>query len=790
MSLPERNAPCPCGSGKKYKKCCMDKPAGSTQVAAHAIQTGLAHHQAGQLEQAYDAYQQALRAEPNHPDALHLLGMLAHQIGDSALALELINLAINAQPASPVFHSNLGNVLQSQGQHEEAIASFRHALALDSGNAVFHYNLGQALQTHGQLHDAAASYRQAITLAPQHVEAHSNLGHTLRALGELEAAVASYRRAADIAPNLAEMHFNLGAALNAQGQTDAAIACYRRAIALFADYAQAHCNLGAALLSKNDFDAAVTSYRHALASNPGLADAHYNLGIALQAQDQLDAAIASYRRALELQPEFAEGYCNLGNALRAQGQLDAAAACYQKALAIKPDYANAYSNLLFLLSYHAVVPPAQYLEQARGWEHACVPPQLRQAAHEKSFARLPLAGRRLKVGYVSGDFRKHATSYFIEQIFAQHDRTRIELFAYSNNRTRDAVTERLHAQVEHWTPIAGMTDEDVCARIAADGIDVLIDLAGHSANNRLGVFACRAAPVQATYLYFASTGLTEMDYWIGDEMLTPPQLDEHFSEQVWRLPRTWLSYKTIAAAPAPHWQPAEPAPLPNPLPQAGEGANESQNDDRSNSGTIRLGSFNNLGKITPQTLKLWAQLLHALPEGRLLLKNKDLADAGNRQRILHELAALGISAERIELQPGSDWTSYMAEHDRLDIALDPVGGHGGGTSTCDALWMGVPVIHLAGDHVGARFAASLLHAIGHSDWIAHTETEYTAKTVALARDVELRKQLRLIQREKMACSPLCDARGLAHALEEAYCSMFEHRLNAQPVNSQHHHEPQ
>ncbi|TAJ83676.1 MAG: tetratricopeptide repeat protein [Gallionellaceae bacterium] len=752
-----RNDPCPCGSGKKYKKCCMDKPAGSAQVAAHAIQTGLAHHQAGRLEQAYDAYQQALRADPKHPDALHLLGMLAHQIGDSALALELIDLAINVQPNSSVFHSNLGNVLQSQGQHEEAIASFRQALALDSGNAMFHYNLGQALQTHGQLQDAASSYRQAITLAPQHVEAHSNLGHTLRALGELEQAVASYRRATDIAPNLAEMHFNLGAALNAQGQADAAIACYRHAIALFADYAQAHCNLGVALLGKGDFDAAVASYRRALDIDPGLADAHYNLGIALQAQNQLDAAIASYRRALELQPEFAEGYCNLGNALRAQGQLDAAVACYQKALALKPDYANAYSNLLFLLSYHAIVPPAEYLEQACGWEHACVSPQLGQAAHEKSFARLPLAGRRLKVGYVSGDFRKHATSYFIEQIFAQHDRTRVELFAYSNNRARDAVTERLHALVEHWTPIAGMTDAAVCARMAADGIDVLIDLAGHSANNRLGVFARRAAPVQATYLYFASTGLTEMDYWIGDEILTPPEMDDQFNERVWRLPRTWLSYKTIADAPATHWQPAS-------------------------DGSIRLGSFNNLGKITPQTLKLWTQLLHALPTGRLLLKNKDLADAGNRQRILSELAAHGIGAERVDLRPGSDWANYMAEHDRLDIALDPVGGHGGGTSTCDALWMGVPVITLLGDHVGSRFAASLVNAIGHSEWIAHSEAEYIAKTVALAQDVELRKRLRFAQREQMAHSPLCDARGLAHALEDAYCSMFRHWLTTQPLN--------
>lgn len=729
----------------------------STRTADQLVQDGLIHHQAGRLEQAYDTYQQALHKIPNHPDALHLLGMLARQIGDNELARELIQLAIQANPAVAMFHSNLGNVLLALNEQDEAVACFRQALTIEPNNAIFHYNLAHALQTQGQLQSAVKGYRQALVLSPQYIEAHSNLGHTLRALGELDKAVESYRLALAIAPHLAEMHFNLATALNEQGQTEAAIAGYRRAIEIYPDYAQAHCNLGAILLAQGKTDFAIENYQRALATNPDMAEAHYNLGIALQAQDQFAAAIASYRRALELQPQFIEGYCNLGNALRAQGQLDAAIRNYQKALAIKPDYANAYSNLLFLLSYHAVIPAPEYLTQARGWEHACLSAQLRQAAREKKFTRLPLAHRRLKVGYISGDFRKHATSYFIEQIFAQHDRTRVELFAYSNNRSRDTVTERLNALVEHWLPIAGMADEAVCARIAADEIDVLIDLAGHSANNRLGVFARRAAPVQATYLYFASTGLSEMDYWIGDAILAPQELDEHFSEQVWRLPRTWLSYKTIAAAPAPNWQPSA-------------------------DNIICLGSFNNLGKITPQTLRLWAQLLHALPQGRLLLKNKDLADAGNRERILSELATQGIHAARIELQPGSAWDDYMAQHDRIDIALDPVGGHGGGTSTCDALWMGVPVIHLMGDHVGSRFTASLLDAIGHDEWIARSETEYISKTIALANDVKLRTQLRFSQREKMARSPLCDAQELARALEDAYCSMFERWFNTRSIN--------
>ncbi len=262
------------------------------------------------------------------------------------------------------------------------------------------------------------------------------------------------------------------------------------------------------------------------------------------------------------------------------------------------------------------------------------------------------------MGYVSGDYRQHAVSYFIEQLFTHHDRARIELFAYATQGRRDAVTERLQALAEHWVSLTGIPDGAVRERIEADGIDVLIDLSGHTQYNSLGVFARRAAPVQAHYLgYFASTGLTEMDYWIGDAILTPASTDSHFSERVRRLPRVWVSYDGKADAPVSDWHPAQ-------------------------DGVIWLGSFNNLGKLTPATLALLAKVFHALPEGRLLLKTRELSDGGNRQRILDTMVGHGIPSERIELQDRSatlDWSAHMAYYDRLDIALDPVGGAGGGT---------------------------------------------------------------------------------------------------------------
>ncbi|MDD5299158.1 MAG: tetratricopeptide repeat protein [Gallionella sp.] len=576
------------------------------------------------------------------------------------------------------------------------------------------------------------------------------LGATLQVQGK--DSLHALRKATEFSPNDAEAHNNLGAAFKDIGRMDEAEASLRRALEIKPEIAEVHSNLGQILLAQCRFDEAEVSYRRALKIKPGYAEAYGGLGGALLYMGCLNEAEVNCRRALDIQPGLAEAYCNLGEILRLQGRLGEAEASFRRALEIKPDFVDAWSTLLFSCGYHALLDPREYLAQARNWELDCVSAQDRQAAHNRTFNRIPLAGMRLRVGYVSGDYRQHAVSYFIEQLFAHHDRARIELFAYSNHVQSDTVTERLRALVEHWVPIAGIPDAAIRERIEADGIDVLIDLSGHTGHSRLGIFARRAAPVQAHYLgYFASTGLTEMDYWIGDEILTPPETDSHFSERVWRLPRVWVSYDGKAGVPVPDWQPSQ-------------------------DGVVWLGSFNNLSKLTPATLNLWAKVLHALPEGKLLLKTKELSDNVTRQRILDAMSGYGIGSDRIELQGSSatpGWMEHMAYYNRLDIALDPVGGVGGGTTTCDALWMGVPVIACEGDRMASLMTASMLNAVGRSEWVARSEAEYMGKVIALARDVEQRKALRFVQRNRMASSPLCDARGLAMSLENAYFEMFE-----------------
>ncbi|MBI5657961.1 MAG: tetratricopeptide repeat protein [Nitrosomonadales bacterium] len=558
--------------------------------------------------------------------------------------------------------------------------------------------------------------------------------------------------ASDNSDTAAKAHYRSGNAFLEQGKPGAAISSYRMALALKPDYAEAHVNLGNVLYEQGNLDEAIENFHKALTFRLDFAQAHYNLGNALYEQGRLGEAAERYRRTIALRPDFADAHNNLGLALQKQGEMDRASASYREALALKPDYAEAYSNLLFLYAYHAMLDPAEYLSLARNWERACLSAEERQAARSRTFRRPPPGGRRLKVGYVSGDFRQHAVSYFVEQLFARHDKTRIELFAYSSHGQRDAATERLQALAEHWIPVSGAPDAAVCQRIEADGIDVLVDLSGHTAFNRMGVFARRAAPVQAYYLgYFASTGLTEMDYWIGDQTLTPPETDSHFSERVWRLPRISMSYEGKVDAPLPGWQPDQ-------------------------GGAVRVGSFNNLGKLTPATLALWAKVLHALPQAGLLLKTRELADGNNRRRILDTMVGHGILPERIELVDGSatpGWAAHMACYDRLDIALDPVGGHGGVTTTCDALWMAVPVVALMGGRVTSRMTASMLEALGHPEWVARSEGEYVEKVVGLARNVGQRKALRSAQRDRMAASPLCDARDLAANLENAYFEMFQ-----------------
>jgi predicted O-linked N-acetylglucosamine transferase (SPINDLY family) len=519
---------------------------------------------------------------------------------------------------------------------------------------------------------------------------------------------------------------------------------------LKSNYAEAHNNLGVLFSETGELSEARKCYENAIHIKIDFPEAHNNLGNIYKDLGILTKAQACYQTAINQKSNYAEAHSNLGSILKDLGRIDEAQKCYREAIRLKQNFSLAYSNLLFLIGYHSLESVETYLSIASEWEREYL--DKIKISNSWVFNNPQLKLRRLKIGYVSGDYCDHALSYFVEQLFIYHNKKDIELYAYSSSSKRDEVTVRLQGLVENWRIISGMNDESARDQIKSDGIDILIDLSGHTNNNRLGVFALRAAPIQAHYLgYFASTGLANMDYWIGDEILTPRETDMHFKEAVWRLPRVWVSYDGKNNAPTPK--------------------KHNQQSD-----TVWLGSFNHLGKITIETLCLWAKVLHAIPQSKLLLKTKELADPENRNRILSIMSGYGITLDRIELQDRSvtpNWFDHMAYYNRLDIALDPVGGIGGGTTTCDALWMGVPVVTLLGKTTGQRMTASMLNAIDHLEWIAKTEQDYITTAVMLAKNNLLRMRLRSELRVTMQNGRLCDASNLAFSLEDAYKKMFD-----------------
>jgi predicted O-linked N-acetylglucosamine transferase (SPINDLY family) len=716
---------------------------------------GLAHHQAGRLNEAAAAYRQVLQTTPEHADALHLLGVVAHQLGDGALAIRLIRQAIAVDPHHVEAAANLGAVLKAVGAAQEAVGSLLRALALKPDHVEGHANLAAALSAVGRHTEALAAAACALTLRPGHVEALINRGNAALKLGRLEAALADCRLVVELRPASAEAQFNLGNVCQAMARLDEAIVCYRRALDLKPDFLAVLNNLGTALQAADRAEAALACFERVTAALPGDAEAQSNHAIALKDLGRLGAAVGRFARARALNPGYAEAHSNLGLALMAQGRLGESAQCYRHALALKPDYPAAHSNLLLSLQYDAASTGAGILAESRRWA----------ALHGRQPAPAPFANtrepeRRLRVGYVSADFRTHSVSYFFEALIGAHDPARVEATCYADVAQPDRTTRRLEQAARRWRSIVGRNDDDVAAGIRADGIDILVDLAGHLGNRRLGLFARRPAPVQATWLgYPGTTGLDAIDWRITDAHADPPgQADADHTERLLRLPGAFLCYR-----------PPTDAPPVGPIPSA--------------AGPVTFGSFNNLPKLTEVTVALWAGILAALPGSRLLLKSASLADPETCGRYRDLFAAQGIASDRIEMVPWvPDSTGHLGLYGRIDIALDTFPYHGT-TTTCEALWMGVPVVTLAGQRHAARVGASILQAAGLGELVAAAPEDYVRIAVTLAADRARLAELRSGLRQRMAASALCDAAGFARNFEAALREMWRQWCSGAPARS-------
>ena len=619
-------------------------------------------------------------------------------------------------PATPEALLASADALLEKGQVGPAIDALRAALAQRPDFAPASFTLAQALWMKGDLEGAAKKLNDGLAVMPHVAEAHNNLGLVYSALGRYDAAIDSFKRALAIHPNVAWVHCNLGNALQAQGNADAAIASYRRALAIDARHAESHLNLGNVLKERGD----------------------------------LDGAVAGYRQAVALRRDNALGYVALGSALQAQGELDAALSSFRNALSLEPENCDASSGVLFTMSIHAGFSASERVAEARRYGSALVRRTRPFTSWKVDAADRSASSTPLRVGLVSGDLRTHPVGFFVEGMLEHIDADRIALIAYPTLAREDELTARIKPRFAGWNAIAGLDDQSAARTIRDDAIHLLVDLSGHTALNRLPLFAWKAAPVQLSWLgYFATTGVPAMDYLLADRVSVPESARDQFTEAVWYLPDSRFCFTPPAGATR-----LDPAPLP-----------------ALRDGRITFGSFQNLLKLNDAVLAVWGRILQALPQSRLRLQNDAITHEPARARLLKRLVRVGIAPERVTLSGPMPREAYLRAHADVDILLDTF-PYNGATTTCEALWMGVPTLTLAGDTLLSRQGASLLVSAGLSDWIADGEAAYVMRAVDFASDLDRLGRLRSCLREQVAASPLCDAPRFARNFEEALLGMW------------------
>ncbi|MBI4659564.1 MAG: tetratricopeptide repeat protein [Verrucomicrobia bacterium] len=566
-----------------------------------------------------------------------------------------------------------------------------------------------ALHQSGQLSEAEPIYRRILAERPTHADSLHLLGFLNFQKGQVQSAVEMIQQAIQLRPEAPVYHNNLGTVFEKSGRTEAAVAAYRNALRLDPNYAEAHCNLGNVLQTLGLLDEAIACYETALSHSPGYFPAQFNLGNLFKEQGQMDEAVARYRRAVELNPSLS----------------------------------SIHSNLLLALHYDVGCSASELAEEHRRWNmrHASpLKPLIRPHGNVRD------EERPLRIGYVSPDFCAHAVARFLLPLLENHNHACFRIFAYSDVSVPDCLTARIESHVDGWRDSARMDDAQLAELIRQDEIDVLVDLAGHTAKGRLLAFARRPAPVQVYYLaYCSTTGLDAMDYRITDPFLDPEGTDlANYAEKSLHLPKTYWCYS------APDL-PLRVGPMPEP-----------------EVGLVTFGCLNNFCKVSDVTLQTWGNLLRAVPNSRLLL-----CAGTNRQRlrVQEALCANGVERSRVRYVGVQSFSDYMATYQQIDIGLDPF-PFTGGTTTCDALWMGVPVVSLAGRTAVSRGGLSLLSNVGLPEFVARTEDDYVRIAMELATDRPRREKLRDSLRARLQASPVMDGRAFARNIEATFRNVW------------------
>ncbi len=727
-----------------------EKSQNTISGSARLFKKALANYQNGNLAMSCKIISKLLESCPDHPDGHHLLGLIEAQHGKYDKAVAKISLAVKKKPDNPEFNYNYGYVLQASGNRKRAIDAYRNVIRLVPDHVEAHYNLGILFRDLGNMKEAIMAFRRLVAIKPNLSEGYCELGNVLSLSGRHKEAITSYEQAITLNPGNSIAYYNIAIVFRESGMFKRALDAVDKAIHYTPNHAEAYVERGNILMLSGEVRAALDAFTAAVQRDPQLAQARSNRGRALFELGQIENALLAYNRAIKLESGLAEAHCGLGNVLMAIGRSGEAIACFRYALEINPDYSQAHSNLLFILAAQAALSPSEMLYEQKQWDviHG------KEGRKNRFSLRIEncKSSRRLRIGYVSADLYRHPVSYFFEPLLAGHDADKFEIFCYdSKQRNSDGVTERLRDLVENWRYVTDKSDSDLAKLIHHDKIDILVDLTGHFEGGRLKTFSYKPAPVQASYLgYIAATGLEAMDYWITDTVIHPQDTEELTEETIYRLPRCAYCYFPPDYAP--------------------------DVAKKVVGGPIVFGSFANLSKITHEVIVTWCQLLLNIPDSRLTVMDRSFNDTGIREQFLTAFTGQGIPSEQLQLRKAVSHEEYLKMYSDVDIVLDTF-PRTGGTTTAEALWMGVPVITKAGKRHAERISASKLSALGLNEFIALTNDEYINLAESLAMNSELLQELRLTLRDRFKKSELFDGSGLARAMEKGFIEMWKSRIS-------------
>jgi len=723
----------------------------TTLTLQQAIDLALQHHRGGNLPQAEQIYRQILAQDPNQPDAMHLLGVIAHQAGQRQPALELIQRAIAINPNIADYHSNLGDVLREVGRFEESVIACRRAIELDPNQAEAHNNLGSALLALNRVDEAIPEFRRAVALRPELGPGYRNLAMALMTARSLDEAMFQAQNALRFNALSAIDLTALGNALKDMGRIDDSIAAYSAATQVQPDYFIAWNNLSDSLVQKGAFDKALEACDKAIELAPQLPEAHLNKGNAYKGTGRVDEAMIAYKKSCELRPDYAEAYSNLGNIYKDAGRMAEAMVAYYKAVELKPGFAAIRSNWLYGMHFESDDQDSMIKGHREFDRIHCAPLSRGNRPHSNSRNK----DRKIRIGYVSADFRFHPVGRAMGPLFINHDKSRFELYAYSDVLLPDPHTVRLQSYTDQWRSCAGMTDEQLAKQVEADQIDILVDLTLHMARNRLLAFAYKSAPIQMTYAgYPATTGLSAIDYRITDPYLDPPgETEAYNSEELLRLKASFWCYPTDEVEPPVNELPA------------------------TEKGYVTFGSLNNPCKHSRRSIELWSKVLHAVPNSKMMLLVSERENFS--EYFAGQFNDFGIDKDRLIMVSKRPRTEYLRMYNQIDLGLDPLPYHGHMTS-CDSFWMGVPVVSLRGKNSVGRGGVSLLTNLGLTELIAESDEQFVAIATQWAADLPKLAELRKGLRQRMIDSPLCDAKSFVADLEQMYISAFEKWCDSPP----------